>query len=1072
QTHCDNSLPRAFLYTYEDGSQVIACESETLVAILSLYIVALLFGEVFNLLRLPPLLGTLTAGLFYRFFSGYILEKPFKSYLDFDRKENSPNSTVRIQGKMISLACACVTDSKTSGFIRKIALGAILTRAGLSVDLKKVAANLRMTCILSFLPCTMEGLSIMGFSMAIVGWPASWGALLGFVVAGVSPAIIVPNLLKLDFAGWGSDQGVASTLITASSVDDVIAILGYTVAVALVTSSQAVTAGIIFTILSLIPVGLAIGGAGGLLLWVIPPKHMFSRNGFLIQLSFEMMVFFIIGMEMFGFEGSGPIACMTSAIVAQLGWSLGFPSRISSHTLNETKTKHSFIDKLKGETRLNERRKSYLMEIVENPLHHKETMENQLKTLQKAYQKIWIALEPMMFVLIGFQVDIVGVLKGKTGNLIFVFLLGLLMRFFGTILTATKSGLNWKEKIFLGIAWLPKATVPAALGSEAYRVIMNMNPTEEEKQRADQIVSIAVLAILIAAPLGAFLIPILGPRLLKNTSISVDKDPKKKDHHPETIFEEENESSVNFNDQEMENGSDGSEKIACESESLVAILSLFLIAILFAELFSVFHLPPLLGMITAGLFYRLFTSQVLKKPFTSHFDLDKNETLVENVERLEGKLLYLACASVTNSESSSFIRKLALGAILTRSGLSIDLKKVAANFWMTCILSFLPCITEGLSIMVFALIIVGWPVSWGALLGFVVAGVSPAVIAASLLKLDFEGWGSDKGIASTLITASSVDDVVAILGYTLSVSMVTSIETISVASVFQMLSLIPVGLATGVAGGLLLWIFPPKHMYLHEVFLVLISFEMMTFFIICMEAFRYDSSGPIACLTSAIVAQVGWSLGFPGRLTAPNIPTYRFPLPILTKFKGKSKTSRRPSLIVTDDLENIDEGCKQLVILDKAYELLWTMLEPMMFVLIGYQVDIVAVVKGHTGNLIWVFLLGLMLRFATTLLAATKSGLNWKEKIFLSVAWLPKATVPAALGSEAYAAIMKMNPTQEEKQRAEQILAIAVLSILIAAPIGALFIPILGPRCLQKSKTHMPRFSKSSANEIYEDPIS
>ncbi|KAL3320884.1 Sodium/hydrogen exchanger 9B2 [Cichlidogyrus casuarinus] len=556
QTHSDNSLPRAFLYTYEDGSEVIACESETLVAILSLYIIAVVFGEIFSLLSIPPLLGTLSAGLFYRLFTGQILGKPFKSYLDFDGNETSYNTTVRIHGRMTSLACACVTDSKTAGFIRKMALGAILTRAGLSVNLEKVAANLRMTCLLSFIPCIMEGLSIMAFSMLIAGWPASWGALLGFVVAGVSPAIVVPNLLKLDFAGWGSDQGVASTLITASSVDDVVAILGYTVAVSLVTSTEAITAGTIFGILSLIPVGLVIGAAGGLLLWFFPPKHMFSRDAFLIQLSFEMLVFFIIGMEMFGYEGSGPIACMTCAIVAQIGWSLGFPSRISSHPFSKPKLKLPFINKSKRNSQmepeqLKERRRSYLMDIVENTVVHKETMENQVKTLQNAYQKIWLVLEPMMFVLIGFQVDIVGVLKGNTGNLVWVFLLGLLLRFLGTVLIATKSGLNWKEKIFMGIAWLPKATVPAALGSEAYRVIMRMNPNEEEKERAGQIVSIAVLAILIAAPIGAFFIPILGPRFLQKSSATLNVVQEKE--HPETILEEESESTKSLSNQEIVN---------------------------------------------------------------------------------------------------------------------------------------------------------------------------------------------------------------------------------------------------------------------------------------------------------------------------------------------------------------------------------------------------------------------------------------------------------------------------------------------------------------------------------------
>lgn len=164
--------------------------------VLVVTVLAIIVGTLVSYLKLPPLLGMLLAGLVVKNIPG----------VDFDKYW-----------------------TVTSGHLRGLALVVILMRAGLGLDpvaLKKLSG---VVLRLAFTPCTVEATAVAVSSHLLLGLPWLWGFMLGFVMAAVSPAVVVPCLLKIQNQGYGVEKGIPTLVIAAASVDDVLAISAFTI---------------------------------------------------------------------------------------------------------------------------------------------------------------------------------------------------------------------------------------------------------------------------------------------------------------------------------------------------------------------------------------------------------------------------------------------------------------------------------------------------------------------------------------------------------------------------------------------------------------------------------------------------------------------------------------------------------------------------------------------------------------------------------------------------------------------------------------------------------------------------
>ncbi|GFR84744.1 mitochondrial sodium/hydrogen exchanger 9B2-like [Elysia marginata] len=393
-------------------------------------------GYVFDLIYLPPLLGMLVVGV--------------------------------ILGNVPHISFAKDIIPSWSSSCRQIALTVILIRAGLGLD---PHALRRLSCVvvrLAFLPCLIETIVDGIASHLILGFPWSWGFLLGFVIAAVSPAVVVPSLLGLTDKGYGLDKGVPTLVIAAASIDDVLAITGFGVMLGIAFSSGNIAWTLAKGPLEAI-VGVGIGIVGGLILWYIPQRKsrhlLLFRSSLLLSLS--LMALF--GSRRIDWAGAGPLAALTMPFVAALRW------------------------------------RSELKEGEKNPV-------------EDVVAVLWMIFQPLLFGLIGSEVKISSLEGGTVGLGLAVLSIGLGFRSLVAFLAVYGTRLNFKERLFIPIAWLPKATVQAAIGAVALDSAKEVND-KELIQLGEQILTLAVLVILITAPIGAAGISLAGPKLLSRPTL-------------------------------------------------------------------------------------------------------------------------------------------------------------------------------------------------------------------------------------------------------------------------------------------------------------------------------------------------------------------------------------------------------------------------------------------------------------------------------------------------------------------------------------------------------------------------
>ncbi|MBU3203877.1 cation:proton antiporter [Clostridium algidicarnis] len=323
--------------------------------------------------------------------------------------------------------------------LRQIALIVILSRAGLSLDVKDLKKVGRPAILMCFVPATFELVAITLLAPILFKVSYIEAAIMGTVLAAVSPAVVVPRMLKVMEGGYGKEKSIPQLILAGASVDDVYVIV-------LFTAFMGMYQGKGFSVLSLaavpisIVVGLAIGILSGLLLVFLFKKlHIRDTVKILIILSVSFL-FVTLESEVKAYiPMSGLLAVMAL-----------------------------------GGTIL----KKY--EVL-------------AKRLSNKFSKVWVGAEILLFVLVGAAVDIRFVSDAGLMAVILI-LSALIFRICGVYICLIKTKLTNREKLFCAIAYLPKATVQAAIGSI---------PLSAGVLAGNTILTVAVLAILITAPIGA-----------------------------------------------------------------------------------------------------------------------------------------------------------------------------------------------------------------------------------------------------------------------------------------------------------------------------------------------------------------------------------------------------------------------------------------------------------------------------------------------------------------------------------------------------------------------------------------
>jgi NhaP-type Na+/H+ or K+/H+ antiporter len=338
-----------------------------------------------------------------------------------------------------------------SAELRKFALIVILLRAGLGIsktELKKVGLSaVKFSCI----PGLFEGFTIAFLATRLLGFSFIEGGILGFILAAVSPAIVVPQMLHLSETRLGTNKGIPTLILAGASIDDVFAITIFTTFLGLYSGSQANIGVQILGIPISIILGIVIGLLSGLAL-----AYSFTR----FHMRDTKKVLYILG-----------IAILLTAIEGWLKDKVEIASLLGVMTLG-------FI-----------------------LLEKKPVVA---RRLSQKFNKIWVLAEVFLFVLVGAQVNVsVALNAGLMGALIV--LIGLLGRSLGVLIATMGAGLNWKERLFCTIAYTPKATVQAAIGAI---------PLSLGIASGELILAIAVVAILFTAPLGAIGMQRAAPLLL------------------------------------------------------------------------------------------------------------------------------------------------------------------------------------------------------------------------------------------------------------------------------------------------------------------------------------------------------------------------------------------------------------------------------------------------------------------------------------------------------------------------------------------------------------------------------
>lgn len=391
-----------------------------------IFLLGLSLGYIFNKLRLPALLGML--------FTGIIL---------------GPYALNLLDPSILSI----------SADLRQLALVIILTRAGLALDLDDLKKVGRPALLMCFVPACFEIAGMVLLAPSLLGISVLEAALMGTVIAAVSPAVIVPKMLFLMENKIGTKKSIPQLIMAGASVDDVFVIVLFTAFTGLLSGGEVSSASFLQ-----IPIAIVTGLAAGILLGLVlsiyfKRFHMRDSVKVLILLSIS---FLLVAMEKL-LKGTLPV----SGLLAVMGMSA---------TLLKT---YGIL----------------------------------AKRLSAKFNKLWVGAEILLFVLVGATVDIKYAVAAGFAAVLLIFGV-MIFRLAGVYVSLLRTPLTKKERVFCMIAYMPKATVQAAIGSIPLALGLSCGKI---------VLTVAVLAILITAPLGAFGVDISYKKLLEQDNPAIDE---------------------------------------------------------------------------------------------------------------------------------------------------------------------------------------------------------------------------------------------------------------------------------------------------------------------------------------------------------------------------------------------------------------------------------------------------------------------------------------------------------------------------------------------------------------------
>ena len=336
-----------------------------------------------------------------------------------------------------------------SAELRKIALIIILTRAGLGLDMSELKKIGRPAVLMCFVPASFELIGIIILASKLMGLTILEAAIMGAVLAAVSPAVVVPRMVKLMDEGYGTKEGIPQLILAGASVDDVYVIVLFSTFVGMMQGE-----GVSVLKLINIPVSILLGILIGLLLGFVL-AYFFKKVH--IRDTSKVLIILSVSFLLVVFEDKLTTPITFSALISIMFIGIGLQRK----------------------------------------------REEVAKRLSVKYGKLWVAAEVFLFVLVGATVNI-GYL-GKVGVKALIVIIGALaFRMLGVFVCLIGTSLKKKERLFVMMAYTPKATVQAAIGG----IPLNLGFA-----CGDTVLTVAVLAIVLTAPLGAFAIDLSYKKL-------------------------------------------------------------------------------------------------------------------------------------------------------------------------------------------------------------------------------------------------------------------------------------------------------------------------------------------------------------------------------------------------------------------------------------------------------------------------------------------------------------------------------------------------------------------------------
>lgn len=427
-------------------------------AIAVLWFSSMACGMAFKMARLPQLLGMLCAGILV------------KNCGDLTR--GMPDAWGEV--------------------IRAWGLVNILMRGGLEMDVGAVKRLGMGVVRLTVMPGVSEAVAAGVLAIAVFQMPFILGLAFGFILAAVSPAVVVGGMFDMQAQGYGVVKGIPTLVVAAASFDDVVAISGFSIFIGIAVGSGGnVAMDAIGGVLSVVG-GIIAGTIGGVVLsatklWNTPWKRALA----LILLA----IIFKFGFKALHYDGAGALAALVMAAVASQLWTSG---------------------------------RGVFAAGPDEEMTHRAEHDLCL---------VWrLISEPLLFGVIGSALDFRNVEASSIPKAVLLILGCVLVRTAAAFVATCGCGFSTLERTFIALAWSPKATVQAALGAVPLAMIKDsMKPndpdfTKYEKHGLD-ILTTAVFSILLTAPFGLIVIQKLGPRWLErveevtlvNSSLAVDE---------------------------------------------------------------------------------------------------------------------------------------------------------------------------------------------------------------------------------------------------------------------------------------------------------------------------------------------------------------------------------------------------------------------------------------------------------------------------------------------------------------------------------------------------------------------